>query len=170
MVNKGLEVIEAHWLFNAPYDRISVLYHPESIVHSLVEFEDGAVINQMGYPSMELPIMLAMSYPERLAGAPTLELAGKTLHFGEIDEKRYPCFSLVKKSAEKGFNYPCALSAANEEAVALYLKDEIGFTEIYDYLSFALDSTAKATPTLDNLLETDRAARLAVRNRFREKS
>ena len=170
MVNKGLEVIEARWLFDAAYERISVLYHPESIVHSLVEFDDGAIINQMGYPSMELPIMLAMSYPERLEGAPTLSLAGKTLHFGEIDEKRYPCFPLVLESAKAGDNYPCALSAANEEAVALYLQDRIAFTEIYDYLSFALDGVVRSAVSYEKLEETDRVAREAVYKRFGERN
>ncbi|MBO7525686.1 MAG: 1-deoxy-D-xylulose-5-phosphate reductoisomerase [Clostridia bacterium] len=166
MVNKGLEVIEAHWLFNAPYEKINVLMHPESIVHSLVEFADGAIINQMGYPSMELPIMLAMSYPERLAGAPVLDLAGKTLHFFEMDKTRYPCFDLVIESAKTGDNYPCALSAANEEAVALFLQDKIAFTDIYGYLSDALDKTKRLEPTLENLLTTDRLARLAVYKKF----
>ncbi|MBP5373247.1 MAG: 1-deoxy-D-xylulose-5-phosphate reductoisomerase [Clostridia bacterium] len=169
MVNKGLEVIEARWLFNAPYEKISVLYHPESIVHSLVEFEDGAIINQMGFPSMELPIMLAMSYPERLSGAPTLSLSGKTLHFGEVDGKRYPCFPLVLECAKKGNVYPCALSAANEEAVALYLKDAISFTEIYDYLSRALDGVESAAVSYESLENADRAARRFVRKTFEKK-
>ena len=170
MVNKGLEVIEARWLFDAPYEKIGVLTHPESIVHSLVEFEDGAIINQMGYPSMELPIMLAMSYPERLAGAPTLDLAGKTLHFGELDYKRYPCFPLVINSAKEGDNYPCALSAANEEAVALFLQDKIAFTDIYAYLSHALDGIERLEPTYENLVYTDRKAREFVINKFESKT
>ena len=166
MVNKGLEVIEAKWLFDCPLDRIEVLYHPESIVHSMVEYCDGAIIAQLGYPSMELPISLAMSYPERLKGAPTLSLAGKTLHFGSIDPIRYPCFPLVLKSAEMGHNYPCALSAANEEAVKLYLEDKIAFTEIYDYLSAALDKTVQSSVTLESLRSTDYAARTAVYQRY----
>ena len=166
MVNKGLEVIEAKWLFNCPLDKIEVLYHPESIVHSMVEYADGAIIAQMGYPSMELPISLAMSYPERLKGAPTLSLAGKTLHFFEVDNNRYPCFPLVLKSAQMGHNYPCALSAANEEAVKLYLEDKIAFTEIYDYLSAALDATISSEVTLDSLRQTDAAARRSVYQRY----
>ena len=167
MVNKGLEVIEAKWLFDCPLEKIKVLYHPESIVHSMVEYADGAIIGQMGYPSMELPISLAMSYPERLAGAPTLDLAGKTLHFGELDMKRYPCFPLVIESAKAGDNYPCALSSANEEAVRLYLEDEIGFTEIYDYLKYVLDKTVKAPATYENLVETDLRSRELVLNRHK---
>ena len=169
MVNKGLEVIEARWLFNAPYEKISVLMHPESIVHSLVEFDDGAILNQMGYPSMELPIMLAMSYPERLAGAPTLDLAQKTLRFYEMDEKRYPCFPLVIESAKKGYNYPCALSAANEQAVALFLRDKIAFTDIYGYLADALDRTEQKEATYENLVETDEKARRAVLDRYEKR-
>ena len=169
MVNKGLEVIEAHRLFNAPYEKIDVLMHPESIVHSLVEFEDGAIINQMGYPSMELPIMLAMSYPERLAGAPTLDLAGKTLHFFEMDKKRYPCFDLVMESAKAGGVYPCALSAANEEAVTLFLNGRIAFNEIYDNLRNALDKVVPASADYENLVEVDRKARLAVINKVNGK-
>lgn len=166
MVNKGLEVIEAHYLFNAPYEKIEVLMHPESVVHSLVEYEDGAMINQMGFPSMELPIMLALSYPERLSGAPILDLAGKTLHFYNMDKNRYPCFDLVIKSARMGDNFPCALSAANEEAVALFLSDKIAFTDIYGYLRDALEKTERLEPTLENLILTDRRARLAVRDRY----
>ena len=169
MVNKGLEVIEARWLFNCPYDKIKVLYHPESIVHSMVEYEDGAIMAQMGYPSMELPISLAMSYPERLAGAPTLDLAGKTLHFNELDLKRYPCFPLVIESAKKGDNYPCALSSANEEAVRLYLENEIGFTEIYDYLSYVLDKTTPMPATYENLVKTDAVSRNLVYERYNSK-
>jgi len=170
MVNKGLEVIEAKWLFDCGYDKIKVMYHPESIIHSMVEYDDGAIMAQMGFPSMELPISLAMSYPERLAGAPTLDLMGKTLHFGEIDYKRYPCFPLVLESAKKGNNYACALSAANEEAVGLYLKDAIGFTEIYDYLAFALDKTTQKQATYENLVETDALARQFVFERFNGKN
>ena len=166
MVNKGLEVIEAKWLFGCPLDKIKVLYHPESIVHSMVEYDDGAIMAQMGYPSMELPISLAMSYPERLAGAPTLDLAGKTLHFGEIDYKRYPCFPLVLESAKKGNNYPCALSSANEEAVKLYLDDKIGFAEIYGYLSYVLDKTEELPATYENLVYTDAVSRGLVLDRF----
>ena len=166
MVNKGLEVIEAMWLFNCPLEKIKVLQHPESIVHSMVEYDDGAIIAQMGYPSMELPISLAMSYPERLAGAPTIDLAGKTLHFFELDTDRYKCFPLVIESVKKGFNYPCALSSANEEAVGLYLEDKIGFGEIYDHISFVLDNIEKRPATYEDLVATDICARKLVRERF----
>ena len=169
MVNKGFEVIEAMWLFNAPLSKVKVCYHPESIVHSMVEFADGAVMAQMGYPSMELPISLAMSYPDRLAGAPKLDIYGKTLHFGEIDYKRYPCFPLVMKTIELGDNYPCALSAANEEAVKLFLDGKIGFTEIYCYISEALNSVDRMAATYDNLLKTDAVARRSVLTMWQNK-
>lgn len=170
MVNKGFEVIEAMWLFNAPLSKIKVCYHPESIVHSMVEFADGAIMAQMGYPSMELPISLAMSYPERLQGAPKLDIYGKTLHFDEIDYKRYPCFPLVMKTIELGDNYPCAVSAANEEAVKLFLDGKIGFTEIYDYIAAALNVVERMAGTYENLLITDALARQSVLQRFKNKN
>ncbi len=166
MVNKGLEVIEAKWLFDCPYDKIGVLYHPESIVHSLVEYPDGALIAQLGYPSMELPISLALSYPERLEGAPTLDLVGKTLHFDQVSLKRYPCFKVILEGAKAGGNIPCALSAANEEIVKLYLNDEITFSEIYDYLAYVLDKTPKRRVDYEELVRTDGEARKLVLDRF----
>ncbi|MBR1891390.1 MAG: 1-deoxy-D-xylulose-5-phosphate reductoisomerase [Clostridia bacterium] len=169
MVNKGLEVIEARWLFDCPYEKIKVAYHPESIVHSMVEYADGAIMAQMGFPSMELPISLAMSYPERLAGAPKLDIFGKTLHFEKLDLERYPCFSLVLEAAKKGNNYPCAVSSANEEAVKLFLQDKIGFTEIYDYLRYALDKIPEMQVTYENLCSTDKIARSLVLERFSRK-
>lgn len=166
MVNKGLEVIEASWLFNCDKSKIDVVMHPESIVHSMVEFDDGAIIAQMGAPDMELPISLALSYPERLKGAKTFDIYGKTLHFSKIDEKRYPCFSLVIEAMKLGNNYPCAMSAANEAAVGLFLQDKIRFTEIYDYISYAMDDCVSSKVDYDSLCVTDGNARAAVMNRF----
>ncbi len=169
MVNKGLEVIEARWLFDAPYEKISVLMHPESIVHSMVEYVDGAIMAQLGFPSMEVPISLALSYPERLFVPDKVDLVGKTLHFDSVDYKRYPCFKLVLDSAKTGGGYPCALSAANEVAVSLFLKDQIKFTEIYDYISCALDSVKADVLTYEGLKEIDYLARLKVIERFNNK-
>ena len=169
MANKGFEVIEAMRLFNAPLDKISVLIHPESIVHSMVEFSDGVVLAQMGVPSMETPIQLALTYPERF---PTLleplNLVNKTLTFKEVDFDRYPCFKLVLDAAEKGGVFPCAVSAADEAAVKLFLDGKIKYTEIYDYVRFALDGTESVPLTLDNLDYVDARARALVQRRFAE--
>ena len=115
MVNKGFEVMEAMWLFNAKREEIEVAIHPESIVHSLVEFSDGAVLAQMGVPSMEIPIQLALTYPNRLKTlTEPLKLTGKTLSFLEIDNNRYPAFSVCDKAISLGGVFPCALSGADE--------------------------------------------------------
>ena len=170
MVNKGLEVIEAMWLFDCPLDKIKVVMHPESIVHSMVEFADGAIMAQMGAADMELPISLALSYPERKKGPEKLDIFGKTLHFFEMDKKRYPCFDLVMQSIKQGKNYPCAMSSANEAAVGLFLDGKIGFTEIYDYIAYALEKTEKNAVDYLSLVATDKAARQAVLTRFLTKS
>lgn len=169
MANKGFEVIEAMRLFNAPLDKIDVLIHPESIVHSMVEFSDGAILAQMGIPSMETPIQLALTYPERF---PTLlkplDLRNKTLSFKEVDLNRYPCFKLVLDAAEKGGVFPCAVSAADEAAVKLYLDGKIKYTEIYDYAAYALDKTKSVPVTIDNLDYVDARSRGLVARRFAE--
>lgn len=169
MANKGFEVIEAMRLFNAPLDKIDVLIHPESIVHSMVEFSDGAILAQMGIPSMETPIQLALTYPERF---PTLlkplDLRNKTLSFKEVDLNRYPCFKLVLDAAEKGGVFPCAVSAADEAAGKLYLDGKIKYTEIYDYAAYALDKTESVPVTIDNLDYVDARSRGLVARRFAE--
>lgn len=163
MVNKGFEVIEAMWLFDAPLDKIEVLIHPESVIHSMVRFVDGSVMAQMANPSMEIPISLALTYPERLyTGVEQFDFVGKSLNFKEIDEKKYPCFSLVMQSIKMGYNYPCALSGANEEAVKLFLEGKIKFTEIYKYIEYALLKTEKAEVNFENLEYTDKLARKRV--------
>ncbi len=170
MVNKGLEVIEAKWLFNADYEKIEVALHPESVIHSMVQFKDGSVISQMAAPDMRAPIALALSYPNRLElPISRLDFTNLSLHFSEVDENRYPCFPLVLKAAKLGGNYPCALSAANEEAVKLFLEDKIGFLEIYDYISAALDKTLALGVSFDELLITDREARASVLERFKNR-
>ena len=132
MMNKGFEVIEAKWLFRVPANKIHVVVHPESVIHSMVEFADGAVIAQLGCPDMRLPIALAMAYPERLP------LDGKRLDFSELkdltffepDRGKFPCLQLAFDAIERGGNVPCAMNAANEAVVAAYLKDLIGFYDI----------------------------------------
>lgn len=170
MFNKGLEVMEARWLFDAPLDKIDVLIHPQSIVHSMVEYADNAVIAQLSSPSMDIPIQLALSYPNRYTTAvPKLDLTAQPLTFSDVDEKRYPCFKLALDAAKAGGVYPCAISGANEEAVRLFLNKKIAFTEISDYLAYVLDSTVQATVTEQTLDYADKAARQAVRKRFEEK-
>ena len=170
MMNKGFEVLEAMWLFDKKLDQIEVVLHPESIVHSMVEFADGAVLAQMGNPSMEVPIQLALTYPERwYTGVEPMNFMGKTLHFDKIDRGKYPCFELCEKAIKMGDNYPCAISAADEEAVKLFLEDKIKFTEIYTYIKYALEKTERLKVTLESLEYTDKLARNLVLEKFSHK-
>lgn len=171
MMNKGFEVIEAMWLFNARRSDIDVVIHPESIIHSMVEFSDGAVIAQMGVPSMEVPIQLALTYPNRLeTQAPKLNFIGKSLNFNEVDLNRYPCFKLMDNAVEKGFNFPCALSAADEEAVKLFLDSKIKYTEIPLYIEKVLERTEKLELSFESLEYTDKTARAYVYELFQKRS
>ena len=132
MMNKGFEVIEAKWLFRVPAGKIHVVVHPESVIHSMVEFVDGAVIAQLGCPDMRLPIALAMAYPERLPlDGKRLDFSAlKDLTFFEPDREKFPCLQLAFDAIERGGNIPCAMNAANEAVVAAFLKDQIGFYDI----------------------------------------
>lgn len=170
MFNKGLEVIEAKWLFNAPLDKIDVLIHPQSIVHSMVEYADNALIAQLSVPSMDVPIQLALTYPERIkSGIEPLDLTKQPLTFSAVDEKRYPCFNIALQAAKLGGVYPCAVSGANEEAVKLFLNGIISYTEIDDYLLYAADTVKQTEVTVESLAFTDGAARQAVYRRLKEK-
>ncbi len=158
LMNKGLEVIEAKWLFDVPVEKVKPIIHPESVVHSAVEFSDGAVIAQMGEPDMKLPIMYAFEYPERVySGAGFLDLAKRqTLNFYEPDYEKFPCLSLAFESMRLGGNVPCALNAANEVAVDLFLKEKIGFNDIpqmIEHTIFNMDVIKE--PTIDEIYETD---------------
>ncbi len=160
MVNKAFEVIEAKWLFDTDYDKIDVVIHPQSIIHSMVEFCDGSIMAQLASPDMRLPIALALSYPDRLKKTgDKLNLLGKHLDFKALDTKRYPCFGLVLESAKRGGVYPCAISCANEETVKFFLDGKIKFTEIYDVLSFVLDNINQQEVTFETLCEVDKQAR-----------
>ena len=171
MMNKGFEVLEAMWLFNAKRSEVDVVIHPESIVHSMVEFSDWAVMAQLGVPSMELPIQLALTYPERFnCGEETLSLAGKSLNFLEIDNNRYPCFNIFDKAIEKGFNFPCSLSGADEEVVKLFLEGKIKYTEIPLYLEKVLEKTEKLPVTFENLEYTDKLSRIIVNELYLKRS
>ena len=167
MLNKGLEVIEAMWLYNAPLEKVKVLIHPESIVHSMVEFEDSSVIAQMGTPSMEIPIQLALTYPERIfSGVEQLSLAGKTLHFYEVDKAKYPCFNLALESIKIGGNMPCAMNSANEEAVSLFLQDKISYPEIAEFIAYVMSKIDKSGCDPDSLNRTDKLARELIKKKY----
>jgi len=163
LMNKGLEVIEATWLFGAPVDQISVHIHPESIIHSMVEYIDGSVIAQLGIPDMKLPIAYALSYPERLpVEAPPLDLFGVgKLSFFQPDEDRFPCLRLAYEACRKGATFPAVLNAANEVAVSAFLEGRIGFMQIPRLIGSVMSThhTVAETLTLEAVLEADRQAR-----------
>ena len=166
LMNKGLEVIEAMRLYRMPLEQVDVLVHRQSIVHSMVEFVDGAVMAQMGAPDMRLPIQLAMTYPERLeCPVDPLDLTTcGALTFVKPDLEKFPCLALAMKCAKLGGTACPAMNGANEEAVAMFLRDEIGFYDIYRLVSAAVDAVPFIqNPTLDEILETDRLAREMVR-------
>ena len=167
LMNKGLEVIEAMRLYDLPLEQVDVLIHRQSIVHSMVEFTDGAVMAQLGAPDMRLPIQLAMTYPERSATpVDFLDLVScGALTFAHPDMDAFPCLKLARDCAAKGGTACPAMNGANEEAVALFLDDKIGFYDIYDLVSRAVAVVPFiAEPTLDEILEADKLAREAVRN------
>lgn len=167
LMNKGLEVIEAMRLYHLPLEKVDVLIHRQSIVHSMVEFTDGAVMAQMGTPDMRLPIQLAMTYPQRFPSpVEKLDLTQcASLTFCHPDMENFPCLALARRCAEKGGNACAAMNGANEEAVAMFLRDEIGFYDIYRLVNQAVEEVPfREDPTLEQILETDRLARLAVRN------
>ncbi|MGI5869334.1 MAG: 1-deoxy-D-xylulose-5-phosphate reductoisomerase [Kiritimatiellia bacterium] len=164
MMNKGLEILEARWLFDIPVDRIAVLVHPESIVHSLVEFTDGAQLAQLGVPDMRLPIQYAMTWPERVGNdtLPRLDLSqAGTLHFSEPDPARFPCLGLVRRAAAAGGVAPAAMNAANEVAVAAFLEGRMRLPGIWETVAAVLDECAPVAGalTLDAILEADAWAR-----------
>ena len=167
LMNKGLEVIEAMRLYDLPLEQVDVLIHRQSIVHSLVEFNDGAIMAQLGMPDMRLPIQLAMTYPERLPSpVDRLDLTQcAALTFVKPDLEAFPCLALARDCARRGGNLCAAMNGANEEAVAMFLRDEIGFYDIYRLVQKAVEETPfLSAPALEEILETDRLARLSVKN------
>ena len=167
LMNKGLEVIEAMRLYRMPIEKVSVLVHRQSIVHSMVEYVDGAVMAQLGAPDMRLPIQLALTYPERMdCPVDPLDLTTcGALTFVHPDLDRFPCLALAYTCGRKGGTACPAMNGANEEAVAMYLRDEIGFYDIYRLVSAAVEAVPFIqNPTLEQILEADRLAREAVRN------
>ena len=169
LANKGLELIEAHWLFGIPYDRIEVVVHPTSVVHSLVRFRDGALLAHLGRPDMRVPISFALTYPERAAvPAESLDLAaGLDLHFEAPDAESFPLLPLAREAGGRGGTYPCAYNAANEVAVAAFLDGRIGFPEIADTVADALEQVDGAPARdLDELVAADAASRQAAERRL----
>ncbi|MGN1210379.1 MAG: 1-deoxy-D-xylulose-5-phosphate reductoisomerase [Candidatus Cryptobacteroides sp.] len=161
MMNKGLEIIEAKWLFGVEAERIEVVVHPQSIIHSMVEFSDGAVIAQMGHPDMREPIQYALGYPERLPlNNKKLNFAELgTLSFFEADRDKFPALGLAYDAIGKGGNMPCIMNAANEAAVAAYLRDEIKFYDITDVIGMCMNGVDFVEhPSLDDIYETNRTA------------
>lgn len=163
LMNKGMETIEAMWLFDVPMEKVEVVLHRESIVHSLVEFSDGSVKAQLGVPDMRLPIQLALSYPERMPQPPMplLDLAQVgALHFGTPDFERFPCLRLAMEAGRLGGTYPAVMAAADEIAVERFLNDEIGFLDIPRVIETVMENhTSTADPDLDTILAADARAR-----------
>ena len=162
MMNKAFEVIESHWLFKVPWDKIEVVIHPQSTIHSMVEFEDGSVKAQMGPPDMRLPIQYALFYPKRLFNdmIPKLDISiSHSLTFQPMEPERYPCFGLAVSAAKRGGTYPTVLSAADEVAVGAFLDGKIGFTDIQRVVDQVLsDHQMMPGKDAEELLEADRWA------------
>jgi 1-deoxy-D-xylulose-5-phosphate reductoisomerase len=141
LANKGLELIEAHFLFDLPYERIEVVVHPSSVVHALVRFRDGGALAHLGYPDMRVPISYALTYPERAATpVPPLDLTATTLEFHEPDLEAFPLLSLAREAGERGGTAPCVFNAANEVAVHAFLEERIGFADIGEIVGAALET------------------------------
>lgn len=166
MMNKGLEVIEAHWLFELPYEKIDVLLHKESVIHSMVEFHDSSVIAQLGSPDMRVPILYALTYPDRIpfSSAKKLNLAEfGQLHFQEMDLNRFRCLKFAYMAGKEGGSLPTVLNAANEEAVAAFLDHKITFLQIEDIVEQALERHDMVNnPSLDDIKQIDTETRTWV--------
>ena len=168
LMNKGLEVIEARWLFDVKAADIEVVVHPQSIVHSCIQFEDGSIKAQLGLPDMKLPIQYALGYPQRLQNDfPRFSFADyANLTFEAPDKATFRTLQLAYDALDAGGSAPCVLNAANEVAVAAFLRDEVGFLEMSEVLEHALNSVSHvAKPDLEQLFELDRAARKAAQDR-----
>jgi 1-deoxy-D-xylulose-5-phosphate reductoisomerase len=169
LMNKGLEFIEAVHLFDVSPDQVEVVIHPQSIVHSLVEFEDNAILAQMGTPDMRVCIQYALTYPERKPSqAESLDLFGKKLEFFDYDKASFPLLELAKKALKAGGNLPAVMNGANEEAVALFLDKKIGFTQMFELVIGTVENIGAVSfiekPTLDDIIASDKAAREYVRS------
>ena len=167
MMNKGLEVIEAHWLFNLGKDKIEVVIHPQSVIHSMVEFSDGSIKAQLSTPDMKLPIQYALTYPERIQSSfidTNLPSINK-LTFSEPDYQKFKCLALAYDALISGGTAPCILNAANEIAVELFLNGKIYFTQIPEIIEYALNKMENySSPNLETIFECDRRTREFVKN------
>ncbi len=171
LLNKGFEVIEAKWLYDAPLEKIHTVVQPESIIHSMVEFDDGGILAQMSYPTMELPIQLALTYPDRLdCDLPSLDFEKLgAIRFLPLERKAFPCYDLALTAMEMGDNYPCALNGAGEIAVRAFLEGRISFPAIADTIKVVLDETERVAPnSYAALLETDGRARALAKEFIKE--
>lgn len=165
LMNKGYEVIEAHALYGTPYNRIEAVIHPQSIVHSMVEFEDGAILAQLSYPTMELPIQIALTYPQRYScGVSPMDFAKAfSLGFEPIARKDYPLFDLALRCGEEGGTLPCAMNAADEVAVNAFLNKNLTYTDIFMVVDGVISSTpCEKVTSFEQLSEVDRLARKAA--------
>ena len=159
MMNKGLEIIEAHWLFKKPYSQIKTVIHPQSIIHSFVEFADGSIIAQMSFPNMQIPILFALSYPRHIESSipKTNILDLPSLTFFEVEKKRYPLFFLACDVGKTGGILPTAMNAANEAAIDLFLNEKIKFTDIYKIIEKAVQNFANVQdPGMDEIIATNK--------------
>lgn len=168
LMNKGLEIIEAHWLFGFPSRQIDVMIHPESLIHSMIEFNDGSVMAQLSVADMRLPIQYALTYPERVSAnghLPLLDLvAAGRLHFRQPDARRFPCLALGRAALEAGGALPCALNAADEVAVEAFLENRLRFTDIPRVIEAVMrDTSGGRLSSMDEVLECDRDARQRAR-------
>ncbi len=173
LMNKGLELIEAHWLFNIEPEKLEVLIHPQSIVHSLVEMKDGSVLAQLSPTDMKVPIQYALTYPEREdSSVPSLDLSQiKSLEFFEPDVEKFPLLKLARQALEEGASFPIVLNAANEVAVSAFLRTEIGFLEIAEIVSKAVENhPQREVQNLENIFLVDRETRQMTRNLIERRS
>jgi 1-deoxy-D-xylulose-5-phosphate reductoisomerase len=172
MMNKGLEIIEAHWLYDLPAEKIEVIIHPMSIIHSMVEFEDNSIKAQLGIPDMRIPIQYSLSYPERLKlEVPQMDFEQiNNLTFEKPDIEKFPCLQLAYESLLNGKTYPAVMNAANEVAVDAFLKKTITFTEIADTIQDVLHSHSPVNAkSLDDYLDVDKRARIDAKNIIKRK-
>ena len=171
MMNKGLEIMEAAWLFNIPADKIEVVVHPQSIIHSMVQFTDGGIKAQLGYPDMRVPIQYALSYPYRIS------LDTKRLSFAELgqltffapDLEKFPCLRIAYESFKKGGNIPCAMNAANEVAVAGFLRGQIRFTQIPQIIEKTIEKcNFVSSPGIEDIFETDKTSKIVAEENLKQ--
>jgi 1-deoxy-D-xylulose-5-phosphate reductoisomerase len=171
LMNKGLEVIEAHWLFGFAWDEIAIVVHPESVVHSMIELVDGSVLAQMGITDMRHAIQYALTYPERHAcELPPLDLTSlSALHFEPPDIDRFPCIALAYRALREGGTLPAAMNAANEEAVRAFIEEQISLTDIPLVIETVMNGHHNQPATeLDTILDADRTARLSAANEIQK--